>query len=596
MRRHVLVFVVTALAAFTSQALAYDATQTPRYGSPPFYRPEVDALVVHGSGSTGDISGMSLTAPGAYGASMTLGALFKRSTSIRDIAGVDCTGAADSSAALAAATLAVKGTGTRIDVDGGCRLLLAGAAQVWLKGVAIEGPGTRDLLDTSPGSQGGTVLLTDRTRSPFVVSNAWSLRGLKFYWPDQTEAAAATNGGQPIAFPPLIGVHGSDQVYSWAFQNNQVVNAYDVADLTASPDVGHGRWTGNQQFAMRYHLRVHRVGGETWVTDNQFSFVADYYAAAVNGGVRNLIKYASGYAEALRIDGTGTAAARDPQSVDGLRMSNNYALALRYFVRVVSGTLNLATLTDNGVDQVGTYLSAEAGGVVLATQVTGGSVVCENFSDPSAIAPCFSVEAAATPVGSELALIGVNVAVSYGPGVVFKSPGGYLRLVGGAQANIGNLASTDVPVAGIIFASPNGDLTVTGVQMSTTAPANVAQKPAAIDVQLARQSTITGSTFWSWGRAVNNDNAGGVHAVNGNVSLGSTGTAAVSGVGFSNGVATRSGNRWDMGPPDPVLAPVVAPASATAPCLPGQVQVDAAYVYTCVAANTWRRTPVGTAW
>jgi hypothetical protein len=31
------------------------------------------------------------------------------------------------------------------------------------------------------------------------------------------------------------------------------------------------------------------------------------------------------------------------------------------------------------------------------------------------------------------------------------------------------------------------------------------------------------------------------------------------------------------------------PASSSATCTQGQIEFDAAYIYTCVAANTWRR-------
>ncbi|WP_020094962.1 hypothetical protein [Methylobacterium sp. 285MFTsu5.1] len=55
----------TTLAAFltllSSHALAYDATKASRYASPDMYRPNVDRIILNGPGSTGDVSGMSVT-------------------------------------------------------------------------------------------------------------------------------------------------------------------------------------------------------------------------------------------------------------------------------------------------------------------------------------------------------------------------------------------------------------------------------------------------------------------------------------------------------------------------------------------------------
>lgn len=42
--------------------------------------------------------------------------------------------------------------------------------------------------------------------------------------------------------------------------------------------------------------------------------------------------------------------------------------------------------------------------------------------------------------------------------------------------------------------------------------------------------------------------------------------------------------------------PFGTPASSKAPCSPGQISVDATYIYTCVAANSWHRTSNGGSW
>ena len=51
------------LALLSGHALAFDTTKAPRYPSPDLYRPNVDRIILNGPGSTGDVSGMSVTLP-----------------------------------------------------------------------------------------------------------------------------------------------------------------------------------------------------------------------------------------------------------------------------------------------------------------------------------------------------------------------------------------------------------------------------------------------------------------------------------------------------------------------------------------------------
>ncbi len=77
MPSRILARVLTAFAALliAAPAVAYDASRAPRYASPDMYRPNVDRIVVNGTGSTGPIETMSATATGAS-AGQTLGGWF----------------------------------------------------------------------------------------------------------------------------------------------------------------------------------------------------------------------------------------------------------------------------------------------------------------------------------------------------------------------------------------------------------------------------------------------------------------------------------------------------------------------------------------
>lgn len=45
-----------------------------------------------------------------------------------------------------------------------------------------------------------------------------------------------------------------------------------------------------------------------------------------------------------------------------------------------------------------------------------------------------------------------------------------------------------------------------------------------------------------------------------------------------------------------LVVPFGTVASSTAPCAVGQIQIDASFIYTCVATNSWRRLSSGAAW
>jgi hypothetical protein len=47
---------------------------------------------------------------------------------------------------------------------------------------------------------------------------------------------------------------------------------------------------------------------------------------------------------------------------------------------------------------------------------------------------------------------------------------------------------------------------------------------------------------------------------------------------------------------DRIIAPFGTPASSAAPCGRGQIEIDADYIYTCVAPNRWHRIANGAAW
>ena len=488
----------------------------------------------------------------------------KASFSVRQF-GAACDGVKDDSVALSNAADALANSGAVLDVPGDCRIRLAGAAQVWLRGIHLRGPAVHELgrQGYTYGQQGGTILLADAGKSPFLVSSDWTMEGLTFIWPAQTEYTIAANKGVPVFYPPLIVPHFTnnkgDIVYSWSFIKNQVENAYDIADLRAAEDVGHWHWDDNQEFAIRYHIRLHRSGGESWVTNNQFSLIAQFYGIAGTnkagiGGTQSFYMrdYAIAHAELLRIEGNGTPARYETSSVDGLSMKGNDALAMRFGIHVVGGTLNIGSLIGNSFDQVPTVLQADSGGAFLAVHVVGGEWLCQPLGGGS-VAPAVSIDGAS---GNTLSIENVQIPVVLGPAIVFNDNGAgqtapSLSIIGGSLLNVGNIDKGN-PYSAINFNAPNGTLTVAGMPITTTAfPQNNAK---AIVVTAARAATFFGITFGGWSAPLVVNATTGFYSMTGSTSYGTTapiGTPAVLGPGAA--LVAQGGNKWDASPASNVL-------------------------------------------
>ena len=467
--------------------------------------------------------------------------------------GARCDGVADDSPALARAADAARDTGQVILVPGGCRLRLGGAAAVWLRGTGLAGEGVHGFDLGQPaeparsGRQGSTILIDTDAFPPFTVSNDWSITGLTFIWPRQTESAAAARGGQPIPFPPLLAAHGTDGAYGWTFAGNVVRNAFDILDLSAAGGAGHGRVSGNSIFALRYAMRFRQADGEVFISDNQVS-----PAAAANGllggPTRHLAAYAASHAEMIRVEGDGTPARQSSQRVEGQHLSNNYMYLGRHGLHVVGGAYNLATWSGTSFDQVASAITVEAGGAVIEATVTGGTWLCQHFGDNDATAPCIGIEGGAP--GSTLSLANVSIPVTMGPAIRFIDPGaGSLSVSGSRIAHVGNTTAGG-PHHGIVSAARTGTLANSGTTLASSPEARPTAQARAqgIVVGAALATTLSGLVLSNWDVPVVFNTTEGRHAVTGSISTGSppdNPNAAVLGPGTARVV--QAGNSWDQG-------------------------------------------------
>ena len=418
--------------------------------------------------------------------------------SVRDF-GAACDGTTDDSVALATAAAALANTGTSLHIPGNCRIRMGGAAQVWLRGLHVVGDATFEPgVPGSPsryGQQGSTVLITDATKSPFLVSSGWAMSGLIFNWPAQTEAASVANSGRPIVFPPLITNHGADQATFWSFDDNQVENAYDIIDLANAGGVGHFHFTHNLVFALRYHFVLKSAGGESFVTDNQFSPAA-YEYEVLGYQTTHLRDFAAANAEILHIIGDGTPRAVARTAVEGMRLSGNYAFVLRYGIHAAGGTFGIGALVADSFDQVQTVIGVDSGGLIDATTVTGGTWLCQRLGNRAAAAPCVDIDGGAP--GNSLTLANVQVPVAAGAGIRFNDTWTpalsnlppFLTIIGGSILNVGE-TTTGNAYSGVSFNAPQGILTLSGTTITTKAGANA----LGVVVDGAKASVMSGVTL-----------------------------------------------------------------------------------------------------
>ena len=459
--------------------------------------------------------------------------------------GVKGDGLTDDSLLVAQACADLRGTGAAIHVPSDCRLLMGPAARLAgsppvLDNVGLVSVGGRD-SGAPYGLRGGTVLLTDTGGSPFIVKRNFRFDGLVFFWPAQVE-----DGSAPRVFPALLtgdgtGQSGGNEVTQGRFEDCDVVNAWVVADFAA--DVCGGLQVHrNRMYFLKAGFRLSSMPVESFFTSNQFSPNAFGNATGVTGGATTRLRdQAARNASVFEVVGDGTSSARSSKSVDGLNLSNNYTFGLGYGIRAMGGTLDLASLADNGFDGVGRVISVETGGLVSGVRVLGGNWYTYTFGSPSAVTASIYSAPDAAP-GNNLHIGGVSAESSSGALADWNAPQSVLTFSDVQAPGLNSLAGGGGIASGIRFNSAGGRLGVVGgtLAMNGTAPG------PGVDVLLpAQMLTVTGVHFVGCGAPIS---VGGSFAptratITGNASVGTHGSAAY--VGAQAAALPDVGNAWD---------------------------------------------------
>lgn len=449
--------------------------------------------------------------------------------------GIPVDGQTDSSPRLAAVCAALAGTGTLIRIRAGDRVLMAGGAQVLLNGVGLVGDGIRDRAYPY-GTVGSQIWITDTARSPFLAQSGWSLSGLNFFWPGQTEAAYAANGNAPIAYPALLAAKAGSGVTHFDFTNNTVLNAFDFID-TGGETFGAGTFFKNNIYAVRRIFTVRKMPEVVFIDQNLLTPGA-YENEVLGRATRRLINWTASNGTFLLVPGDGTPTSFTKQGgAEAFRCGRNYLFAYNKGVHVNGGSLGLCNFGDLSMDQVAFPILVEHG--YLNADFPGGTWIARQYGEPYVDVPC-TVFSVADPSPDQAG--GRSTRISCGATITATGP---LAALSGS-----NMASFDfhgdasalnnTMVAnsydGVTVDCPNIDLVISGRM------ASVHHGGIGVRNRAARSVRLASAYLSGWKSPIANESMTTLFTTVGVVTAATTGPYSIVGPGRANikGAATCS--------------------------------------------------------
>lgn len=281
-----------------------------------------------------NISGSQLTsaAPsGANAAPLTAAASAGRMLFLADYAGLHRDGVNDDSQALAHAEADAMAQHRALYVGPGPLLIARPEILPALGNTALICEDVNNIYYQS--NQGSVFLITGTKASPFRLTSDVTIRGCNFLYPNQTEAAAEANNGQPIVYPPLFANAGpGSSISSIHMSRLRVTNAYDLFAVdSVNPSNGARDGVGDvvisdmRAFALHDYFRFRNTPEVINVTNSLFS--PESWQAILGGNGKALLNFYANNATLVHAVGQGT-----PTSSDGsfawLFMENDYALGM----------------------------------------------------------------------------------------------------------------------------------------------------------------------------------------------------------------------------------------------------------------------------
>lgn len=466
--------------------------------------------------------------------------------------GLDTTGATSSDVALAAALATCSASGAHLYLPPGQIKITGVAGTIPWSNCLVEGAGVISGAYGSTPSLGTTILLTNTAITPFTVGSNWGVRGINFYWPNQTNGTTV--------YPALFTQGASTASAHWFADHINIVNAYDGFNMAVGAP-GSGAWQISHSWIYAVHdaFQMNYIGDSVHFDDVQFTPGTWLAICNFSTACEAAIDAGSNYNTIFHLK-SGAAT--------NMVVSNAAVFDWRYGFKLDSGAvigLSDITMTWDGVQ---TILDTTSGGSWSIQIPFRGQGDCgapsyvTGLNKVGANAPCFNLGGngglyldnflSTGTQGSMVATAGANVTVvggALGPVGLIKDGGDYygVLVTGNPGGTTVNVQST--VITGNQTAHEHGIVTTTAASRAIIQNNEFAYLNDDVTIQSAPTTTITGnwaiSTLGSSSLTITGSN--GV-AYNGNTwdkppiaSLSSCGTGPVSHGGFSGYFMTGSG-------------------------------------------------------
>lgn len=330
-------------------------------------------------------------------------------------------GVADDTTAITNAITAAQAGGGEVYLPHGQYRITTGSitlANVTLRGCGVSEKG-------SPYTDNGSVILLDSTSaSPFALGRGVTIEGISFFYPNQDGS-----GASPTVYPALFA---GTYISQFLMQNCTVVNAYTFFRVnTGSVGAGDIRFDNCRIYAIDkcfYFLN----GAPDVIQINNCFFSFGVYEDVANVTPFYLRTHTATSGEFISID----CGAGSKTSVDGLEMSNTLVFGSKYGVRIVSGTLDVSTITGCTFDAVQTALSVEGTAKITHTSWIGNLFYSYDISVSTSKLNTININT--TGAVSRALFSGNDFAYSYGNHFTDSTTGvGDLVITGNTFANWG---------------------------------------------------------------------------------------------------------------------------------------------------------------
>lgn len=297
--------------------------------------------------------------------------------------GVKADGATSDDAAL---KLALDDCGTRgaeiILPPGRITLTGAGAAPITLQNCHISGAGVPAGTFGAAPSYGTTVLLTSTTVKPFIAGNNWSMSGINFYWPNQTDGVTV--------YPPLLSCDVN--CIHWSFRDNVVVNAYDFFADALNAGIGSFFIVHNWMYAVHDLIRSAGQGDSFHFSENQLTsgnwnrLTNNTNKAALNAAslVNTVFHLTNNTGFAWNLNGAGNVHFNWRY---GFKLDATALIGLSTYSATWDAVQTIVDTSSGGTWAFGNTLKGVGGcgGIDVVTGLTRGNAPCFNLGPNGAI-------------------------------------------------------------------------------------------------------------------------------------------------------------------------------------------------------------------